>query len=305
MTCSTCGRPMAEGRLRCMACGTMHNLPVRNAPVRNVPVRNVPAPGPDVPMHTMPVHDVMPVHRAAPRTRPPRRHSFTAPARARRAPTPAGLIPHEPVRAVQGIAWTAIVLICIEALMDLGVLGVLGFAGTTVGAGSVLAVRILTAVITFASFVVTVAWLWRCHANLEAFEHTDPRWRPGWILGAWFIPLANLILVPSVIADVARNSARHEADAARAVVAVWVWGVGLAITTGAYALGRGATDLAGVWGPALYPGSVAAMSTTTLTISLVLLLAMVAAQIVFVKAITDLQHARIAPESGGRGSHRS
>lgn len=302
MTCSTCGRPMAEGRLRCMACGTMHNLPVRNAPLRNAPVRNVPAPAHDVPMHTMPVHNVLP-HHVAPTTRRPRRHSFTAPARAR--PAPAGLIPHEQVRAVQGIGWTAIVLICIEALLDLGVLGVLGFAGSTVSAGGVLAVRLLTSVITFASFVVTVVWLWRCHTNLEAFEHTDPRWRPGWTIGAWFIPLANLILVPLVIADVARNSARHEADAARAVVAVWVWGLGVAITTGAYALGRGETDLAGVWGPALYPGSVAAMSSTTVTISLVLLLVMVAAQIVFVKTITDLQHARIAPESGGRGSHRS
>jgi hypothetical protein len=47
------------------------------------------------------------------------------------------------------------------------------------------------------------------------------------------------------------------------------------------------------------------MSSTTVTISLVLLLVMVAAQIVFVKTITDLQQARIAPESGGWGSHRS
>jgi hypothetical protein len=206
------------------------------------------------------------------------------------------------VRAVRTIGWIAIALVGAEAVIDLAVLNGLGLAGITLGAGTVLAVRVLAAIVAFASFVVSIVWLWRCSMNLEAFENTDPRWRPGWCIGAWFIPIANLILVPLVIADVARNSARNEADASRAVVATWIWGAGEAIATCTYALGRG---LQGVWGPALYPESVAAMSVTAVTVSMVLLLAMAAAQVGFMKAITDLQQARIAPEFGGWGSHRS
>ena len=263
MTCPTCGRPMPEGRLRCPTCGTMHNFTVP-APVRAA------------------------------------RGAGLIPRGAGLIPREAGLIPGEPVRSVQAIAWSAIVLVCAETIMGVVVLGVLAFADVRVSDRVLIAIVVITAVFTIASFVVTIIWLWRCRKNLEAFENTDPRWRPGWSIGAWFIPLASLVLVPMVIADVARNSARNETDANRAVVAAWVWGVGQLITTCADRLTGAGLNVAGFGGPGLSPGAAFTMSATTVMVSLALLLTVAGAQIVFVKSITDQQQARLAPAPGAR-----
>ena len=229
-------------------------------------------------------------------------HNFTVPASARAFPPgPSGLIPYERVRSVQAIGWTAIALVCAETIMGIVVVGLLAFADVEVSSRALIAIVVITAVLTIASFVVTIIWLWRCRKNLDAFEHTDPRWRPGWSIGAWFIPLASLVLVPMVVADVARNSARNETDATRAVVAAWVWGVGQFITTCADRLAGAGLSVAGFGGgPGLNPGATVAMSATTVMVSLALLLTVAGAQIVFVKSITDQQQARLAPALGAR-----
>lgn len=59
-----------------------------------------------------------------------------------------------------------------------------------------------------------VWWLYRARRNIDAIGATSAEWPSGWTVGAWFIPLANLVLVPMVLADVARGSAGTDPDEA-------------------------------------------------------------------------------------------
>lgn len=69
-----------------------------------------------------------------------------------------------------------------------------------------------------------LVWLYRARTNLDAFPDAAPRWSVGWTLGALFIPCANIVLVPVVLADLARWSVRDgsAARARRVIVLIWL-----------------------------------------------------------------------------------
>ncbi len=50
---------------------------------------------------------------------------------------------------------------------------------------------VLSALIFIATAVVWVVWQYRAHANLRSLGADDLRYRPGWVVGWWFIPVAN------------------------------------------------------------------------------------------------------------------
>jgi hypothetical protein len=52
-----------------------------------------------------------------------------------------------------------------------------------------------------AVFVLSIVWLYRACRNIDAFHVSPLRVGPGWAIGAWFIPVANFILVPRLILD--------------------------------------------------------------------------------------------------------
>ena len=54
-------------------------------------------------------------------------------------------------------------------------------------------------------FVLLIIWTWRASKNLEVLGRRDPTLGPGWAIGAWFIPLANSVLVFLVLRDVWRS----------------------------------------------------------------------------------------------------
>jgi Domain of unknown function (DUF4328) len=54
--------------------------------------------------------------------------------------------------------------------------------------------------------VILIVFLWRAAKNTELWTDAKARWSPGWTIGAWFIPLANLVLPGIVTADVWRRT---------------------------------------------------------------------------------------------------
>lgn len=70
----------------------------------------------------------------------------------------------------------------------------------------------LYAATTLFAGIAFVAWLYRARVNLDALG-VPARWRPGWAIGGWFIPLANLIIPLRVVNEVDKAT-EHRAAAA-------------------------------------------------------------------------------------------
>jgi hypothetical protein len=51
-----------------------------------------------------------------------------------------------------------------------------------------------------------IVWSYRARRNVDRLPGSQPYWPTGFTIGAWFIPLANLVLPCLVVADIARNS---------------------------------------------------------------------------------------------------
>ncbi|MBB5872656.1 hypothetical protein F4553_006090 [Allocatelliglobosispora scoriae] len=77
--------------------------------------------------------------------------------------------------------------------------------------------------LVLASGVLFLSWLGRARRNVADLPGARPTYSPGWTVGAWFIPLANLILPALVIADIASASAVPGRFPRRGLLAV-VWG---------------------------------------------------------------------------------
>lgn len=61
---------------------------------------------------------------------------------------------------------------------------------------------LLWALLAIAVFVLLIVWSFRAHKATDALRPGPRSWSRGWTVGAWFIPLANLILVPMVLAEI-------------------------------------------------------------------------------------------------------
>jgi len=54
--------------------------------------------------------------------------------------------------------------------------------------------------------VVFIVWQWRTAKNAEFLGRVDARYTPGWSIGAWFIPFANLAIPVMIMQDLWRAS---------------------------------------------------------------------------------------------------
>jgi hypothetical protein len=132
-----------------------------------------------------------------------------------------------PLRVPAAIAVVALVVAAVVGVAD-AALGIAGFdaLATAMATGDHLshaeaqsvsgAVRLLLlqaasglAALLFAG-VSFICWLRRARMNLIAVGAPPLRWGPGWTIGGWFVPLANLVIPLLVV---------HEIDAASQAMA--------------------------------------------------------------------------------------
>ncbi|MGZ4678486.1 MAG: DUF4328 domain-containing protein, partial [Acidimicrobiia bacterium] len=59
--------------------------------------------------------------------------------------------------------------------------------------------------------VLFVIWMFRAAKNNEALERRGARFGPGWSIGSWFIPFANLVIPVLIVQDLWRGSSPDHA----------------------------------------------------------------------------------------------
>jgi hypothetical protein len=142
--------------------------------------------------------------------------------------------PVPPVRLTDGLGQTVIACIWLAALVEAAAVMTLAReiqlrAPDPVVRLSPVDAALLTTGLALeaATALLLVAWLFRARANLDAFVDTAPEWGRWAAVWSWLVPVANLVIVPAVIADVARASADDPSGAEGRAQArrVWTWWV--------------------------------------------------------------------------------
>jgi hypothetical protein len=64
----------------------------------------------------------------------------------------------------------------------------------------------LLGIVATAVLVLLVMWMWRSAHNAQALGRTGARLSPGWAIAAWFIPVANYVLLYLLYSDLWRSS---------------------------------------------------------------------------------------------------
>lgn len=68
--------------------------------------------------------------------------------------------------------------------------------------------------------VLLIVWLYRARVNLDKLGTAEGAMAPGWAIGGWFIPFANLVIPFRVMAAVARGSLP---PSGRLTALLWGW----------------------------------------------------------------------------------
>jgi len=152
-------------------------------------------------------------------------------------PPPPPVAPYRRIRPLTGRAIAASLFIAVSAVAGLvdafvPLLGVwaareVADSGGTGAVDAFLLVRNLMLVaeglLAIPAGICFVVWLYRARANLIAFPDAYPRLSPGLTIGAWFIPVANLLLPAFVVADTARESVPADEPRRRRRLRALVW----------------------------------------------------------------------------------
>ncbi|MCX4729995.1 DUF4328 domain-containing protein [Streptomyces sp. NBC_01363] len=145
-------------------------------------------------------------------------------------PAPAFLAPQQYLRSPEGLAKAVVVLLAVVAVAD--VLAVAAGLNTRRVLAAGLANDFATydeAVATFAddlyaaasslqtltnlaTGVVFIIWFRRVRLNAEVFDPSLQSMRPGWAVGAWFVPIGNLVLPRRIAGGIWAASAQTNTD---------------------------------------------------------------------------------------------
>lgn len=161
-------------------------------------------------------------------------------------PAPAFFAPQQYLRSPEGLAKAVVVLLAVVAVAD--VLAVAAGLNTRRVLAAGLANDFATydeAAVTFAddlyaaasslqtltylaTGVVFVIWFRRVRLNAEVFDPSMQSMRPGWAVGAWFVPIGNLVLPRRIAGGIWTASAQTNTDGSRRTVPATVmnlwWG---------------------------------------------------------------------------------
>ncbi|MFE6663200.1 DUF4328 domain-containing protein [Streptomyces sp. NPDC057697] len=168
------------------------------------------------------------------------------PATAPVPPAPAFYAPQQYLRSPEGLAKAVVVLLTLVAVADLLAVaadlnvrrviaaGIASDFETYDEAEATLAdnmsgtAGVLQTLLSLATAVVFIIWFRRVRLNAEVFDRSMQSMRPGWAVGAWFVPIANLVLPRRIAGGVWTASAQTGTDGSRrsvptTVMNLW-WG---------------------------------------------------------------------------------
>ncbi len=90
--------------------------------------------------------------------------------------------------------------------------------------------------------IAFLGWVYRANANAHALGFADLKFPPGWAVGWWFVPIANLIQAPRVMLELYRVALAGDPAARRAHIGsapVIVWWLLILFANGADRYGAG------------------------------------------------------------------
>ncbi len=131
------------------------------------------------------------------------------------------------VAVLSAIAWALLFWVLVQ--FDAGQASSEALRVSAVGAA---VSAVLFAVLLVASGIVWVVWQYRAHSNLRALGAADLRYTPGWAVGWWFIPFANIVMPYLTMRELwkASDPAAGAVDwkmARRTPLLPWWWGIWL------------------------------------------------------------------------------
>ena len=79
--------------------------------------------------------------------------------------------------------------------------------------------------VSLAITVLFMIWMWRAAKNVGLFGRARQKFGPGFAIGGWFIPLANLVIPGMQMHDIWKGSGRplRPGERAKGSALVWVW----------------------------------------------------------------------------------
>jgi hypothetical protein len=131
------------------------------------------------------------------------------------------------LRVAGRLAVIGLVVMILLSLVDLVVtpMGLVDPADETV-AVAVLSLAVATLVFIIGTAAAFITWLYLAMANLKTWHINGAGWTPGWAIGGWFIPLANLV-IPGLVVNAAMRGSNTPANSNYAEQTsyglVWGW----------------------------------------------------------------------------------
>ncbi|MFH8515002.1 DUF4328 domain-containing protein [Streptomyces gelaticus] len=162
------------------------------------------------------------------------------------SPAPAFYAPQQYPRSPEGLAKAVVVLLALMVVADLLALaaglnihrvlaaGVANDFATYDEEEATFAYNLYRAASSLQTFVglaiavVFIIWFRRVRLNAEVFDPSMQSMRPGWAVGAWFVPIANWVLPRRIAGGIWTASAQTNTDGSRRTVPATVmnlwWG---------------------------------------------------------------------------------
>ncbi len=72
--------------------------------------------------------------------------------------------------------------------------------------GTAMLVGLLAGVFLLTNFILTIVWFYRAYSYIQTRGATGRTWSTGWAVGAWFIPMANVIIPKLILNEIDRVS---------------------------------------------------------------------------------------------------